>query len=82
MYLSELFLKTLRGDYSISSIRNALTVCNAEFLKRIETIQFAERLDFWDVYCEFDSMFELTEKNNYPLLRQCLKEYNYSDQEI
>ena len=35
MYLSELFLKTLNGDYSRKSVTNALEACNTEMVKRI-----------------------------------------------
>lgn len=35
MYLSELFLKTLNGDYSRKSVINALEVCDNEMIKRI-----------------------------------------------
>lgn len=71
MYLSQLFLSQLDKDCSLTSVMNALTICDKELSNRSEAEKFAicnqdgfhvlspfeyELLDLWDVYKEFDSL--------------------------
>lgn len=77
MYLSQLFLSQLDKDCSLTSVMNALTICDKELFNRPETekIPFCnqenfhvlspfgyELLDLWDVYKEFDSLVTKQQK--------------------
>lgn len=53
MYMSELFLCHLKGDYSVSSVNNALLVCNFYYFLNSEKISQQEMRDFADVFREF-----------------------------
>lgn len=55
MYLSELFLQQLDGDFSMKSVEHALGKCDEEFRSRTEAVSVDEMRAFWDVYKEFDS---------------------------
>lgn len=80
MYLSELFLGGLGGDYSIKSLKKALSMCNKEFLKRLSKEKLnckqclscykQELLDFYDVYSEFDEELDFSFKNKFFILQQ------------
>ncbi len=71
MYLSQLFLSQLNDVYSLTSVLNALAICDKELANRPaeEKIPFCqgtgspvlssfghELLDLWDVYKEFGSL--------------------------
>lgn len=60
MYLSELFLQQLDGDFSTESVMKALNKCDEELKSRMcvsaeDAYSIDEMRAFWDVYKEFDS---------------------------
>lgn len=82
MYLSQLFLSQLDKDCSLTSVMNALTICNKELSSRsaAKKIPFCnekgvptlssfgyELLALWDVYKEFDSLVTEQAKKIYIL---------------
>ncbi len=84
VYLSELFLKKLNGDFSRRAVLKALKKCNDEILQRVKTCQCSgdficfffsregqkqELADFWDVYSEFDDMLRPEVKKTYLILQ-------------
>lgn len=82
VYLSELFLGVLNGDYSYKSLYKALKKCNKEFLKRLSKDKLSckqclscykqELIDFRDVYNEFDEELDLAVKNKFFILQEIL----------
>lgn len=71
-YLSEVFLETLDENFTKESVLRAVEACEREFNSRSEDLEQAashkELLDFWDVYREFDELFQEQERASFQLL--------------